>query len=96
MGMLVDLTGQRFGRLVVLHKEEIRGRKGHTNAVWRCRCECGGEIVAYSMNLRRGNTTSCGCYSRERHSKMLKDMWAMWKETKGNDHDKTAAAEAGT
>lgn len=95
MGTLVDLTGKRFGRLVVLRLEETRGNKHGTNAVWLCQCDCGGEKVAYSMNLRRGNTTSCGCYSRERHSKMLKDMWAMWKGTKGNDHDKTTAAEAG-
>lgn len=94
MGALVDLTGKRFGRLVVLGMEDLRGSKGHKNAVWRCRCDCGKEKVAYSMNLRRGNTTSCGCYSREQHSKMLKDIWAMWKETKGNDHVRESSAEA--
>ena len=78
---------------MVLRLEETRGNKHSTNAVWLCQCDCGGEKLAYSMNLRRGNTTSCGCYSRERHSKMLKDMWAMWKEAK---HEQTAAEKTGT
>lgn len=96
MSALVNLTGKRFGRLVVLRLEETRGNKHSTNAVWLCQCDCGREKLAYSMNLQRGNTTSCGCYSRERHSKMLKEMWAMWKEAKGRDHDKATAEEAGT
>lgn len=96
MGALVDLTGKRFGRLVVLRLEEMRGNKHGTNAVWLCRCDCGVEKVAYSMNLQRGKTTSCGCYSRERHSKMLKDIWSMWKGENGNDHEQTAAEKAGS
>lgn len=94
MSTIVDLTGKRFGRLVVLRLEETRGNKHRTNAVWRCRCDCGKEKVAYSMNLLRGNTSSCGCYSREVHSQMLRDMWAMWKEAKGNDHVREPSAEA--
>lgn len=94
MGALVDLTGERFGRLVVVGLDETRKSKSGTNAVWRCRCDCGGEKAAFGMNLRRGNTTSCGCYSRERHSQMLRDMWAMWKEAKGNDHVRESSAEA--
>ena len=36
---------------------------------WKCRCDCGGERLAASYNLRRGKTKSCGCLSREpRHS----------------------------
>lgn len=95
MKTIVDMTGERFGRLVVLGLEEVRGRNGRTNAMWRCRCDCGKEVVAYRMNLTRGNTTSCGCYSRERHSQMLRDMWAMWKEAKKDDHDAAAAPSAG-
>lgn len=94
MSTIVDLTGKRFGRLVVLGMEDLRGSKGHKNAVWLCRCDCGGEKIAYSMNLLRGNTTSCGCYSKEVHSKMLKDVWAMWKGVNGNDHVRESSAEA--
>lgn len=94
MGALIDLTGKRFGRLVVLRLEGTRGNKHGTNAVWRCRCDCGGETVAYSINLRRGNTTSCGCYAREVHRQILLDVWAMRKEAKGNDHVRESSAEA--
>jgi hypothetical protein len=58
-----DLTGQRYGRLVVL---EFAGQGANWNSKWRCRCDCGGYSVAYGNNLRRGLTTSCGCYHRER------------------------------
>lgn len=58
---VVDLTGQQFGRLVVLEREgSIRG-----HAAWRCRCECGKEIVTMSCSLRSGRTTSCGCFHKE-------------------------------
>lgn len=60
---LVDLTGQKFGRLTVLERaENAKDRKTR----WLCRCDCGNEIVVYGRYLRGGNTKSCGCYHRER------------------------------
>ena len=57
----IDLTGQRFGRLLVIREA---GRKnGHV--AWLCRCECGNEIVVSGDNLRRERTQSCGCLRRE-------------------------------
>ena len=55
---LCDLTGQRFGKLLVI------GREGATPsgyALWRCRCACGREIVVESRRLRRGSIKDCGC-----------------------------------
>ena len=57
----VDLTGQRFGRLVVVSRAKNKG--GLTR--WNCTCDCGNTSVAYGNNLRRGLTQSCGCYRRE-------------------------------
>ena len=57
-----DMTGMRFGRLVVLC-EDGRDNVGHV--LWRCRCDCGNEVTVQSNNLRTGNTTSCGCFQRE-------------------------------
>lgn len=55
--------GATFGRLVVLeYVGEIAGRQ----AGYRCRCECGREVVTAASRLRRGVTTSCGCYRAER------------------------------
>ncbi len=55
---MLNLTGQQFGRLTVLH----RGRRKY----WRCRCACGvtKEIRADSLRADRG-TRSCGCLQRE-------------------------------
>lgn len=62
MGKLIDLTGQRFGRLVVIERIGLNKNK---KATWLCRCDCGNEIVAISNSLRTGNTTSCGCAQRD-------------------------------
>lgn len=62
MGKLIDLTGQRFGRLVVL---DYLGLNKHRKAVWRCRCDCGKNVTAIGTELRSGHTKSCGCYDHD-------------------------------
>lgn len=59
---VVDLTGRRFGKLVVL---ERAGSAADGHAAWRCRCDCGNETVVTGAHLRKGETTSCGCWKRE-------------------------------
>ena len=61
MGKALDMVGKRFGRLVVL---ERAGNAGPC-AAWRCRCDCGNEIVTNGSCLRRGQTRSCGCLVEE-------------------------------
>lgn len=63
-----DITGMKFGRLTVLGFVGRRCDIGHgqnRDAMWRCRCECGNEIITGAYNLKSGNTTSCGCYNHE-------------------------------
>ena len=62
---MLDLTGQKYGRLTVIKEVE---RKGYTRR-WLCRCECGNETIVTQPNLRNGHTTSCGCVQREKTSK---------------------------
>lgn len=57
----IDLTGQRFGRLVVVSRAENKGQMSR----WNCVCDCGNTTTVYSSNLRRGYTQSCGCYRHE-------------------------------
>lgn len=59
---LIDLTGQRFTRLLVLSKD------GHIGpcVAWRCRCDCGAEHRVIAYQLKSGKTKSCGCWSRDR------------------------------
>lgn len=58
MPRLVDRTGQRFGKLVVL---ERNGTNALKKVLWRCRCDCGNELDVVAGSLVTGNTTSCGC-----------------------------------
>lgn len=66
MPSLIDLTGNRYGRLVVISRDAPK--KGYHGAMWRCRCDCGNETIVNSQNLKSGNTTSCGCYGIERRT----------------------------
>lgn len=59
-----DLTGQRFGRLVVTGMIYEDGKM--SRAI--CKCDCGNEIVRPITYLTTGDTTSCGCYHRDRTS----------------------------
>jgi len=59
----IDLTGRRFGRLIVLHDT---GERKNRCVAWHCKCDCGNEVDVRGDNLTSGNTTSCGCYNRER------------------------------
>lgn len=58
-----DITGRRFGRLIVAERIPGLGKYGH--AYYRCVCDCGGETTTKAAYLRDGRTTSCGCFSRE-------------------------------
>lgn len=60
-----DLTGQRFGRLVVV---EVEGARNSGEYKWLCRCDCGGEAIVLTSNLTRGNTKSCGCIRENRRA----------------------------
>jgi hypothetical protein len=57
----IDLSGERFGRLVALR---VAGRPDGVSS-WLCRCECGAEVEVKLGNLRSGNTRSCGCLRAE-------------------------------
>ena len=66
MGIFKDLTGMRFGRLVVIFRsEDYVSPKGKTCVCWLCRCDCGNDIIVNGRNLRKGNTKSCGCLKSE-------------------------------
>lgn len=61
----VNITGNRYGRVLVLRRNGLKSG----GAVWRCRCDCGKEFDAFGHNLRKGDTTSCGCFRSETTSK---------------------------
>ncbi len=76
---LKDLTGESYGRLVVLRLEElISNPGGSTDRTWRCRCACGGETVVRSASLKSGGTTSCGCTRYEKQRALLTKHGNYW------------------
>lgn len=72
---VVDLTGKRFGKLIVI--ERAGSKCGH--AAWLCQCDCGNQIIAVGNNLQK-RTNSCGCYQKEMAKKT--------KTTHGKSHSK--------
>jgi hypothetical protein len=56
----IDLTGQRFGKLVAQHFISGDGKKA-----WHCICDCGNAGPILGANLRTGRAKSCGCTRKE-------------------------------
>ena len=54
---IIDLTGQRFGKLTVIARAESKNKR----ACWLCECDCGNTIITTGKLLRNGKTQSCGC-----------------------------------
>ena len=80
-----DLTGQKFGRLVVVSQEP--SQKGRT--MWKCQCDCGNTVVKMGKLLRNGATRSCGCYTAEnrsnfnkKHSQYKTRLYHIWQHMK--------------
>lgn len=57
MNPAIDITGQRFGKLIALERVSNKGK--HT--CWKCQCDCGNICEIRTNSLKTGHTTSCGC-----------------------------------
>lgn len=95
MGKFIDLTGQRFGRLLVT-KRNGTGNTGQ--AVWLCSCDCGKEANVLMDNLRRGKQVSCGCYHLETITthgattgKVKTAEYKVWQEMRRRCYDENGA-----
>lgn len=82
MAKLIDLTGKRFGMLTVIELAEKKVfPSGQTQTQWKCKCDCGKEVIVLSRNLKTGNTQSCGCYAiacRTHHNKWGSKVYKCW------------------
>lgn len=63
MPNFIDLTGKRFGRVIVLNKKSNATRQN--SIAWECKCDCGKICLKSASNLRSGKSTSCGCFRKE-------------------------------
>jgi hypothetical protein len=57
-----NLTGKKFGRLIVLGFVKRKGNKYY----WHAKCDCGNEKIVRICSLKSGNTKSCGCFQRKK------------------------------
>lgn len=86
MENFIEMTGKRFGRLVVLERV---GSNKKGNAKWRCKCDCGNETVVDGCRLRSGYTRSCGCLYQEirrkiniTHGHSYERLHGIWRDMK--------------
>ena len=77
MPKLVDLTGKRYGKLVVLERKKSVNKRTY----WACECDCGNIVSIRSDTLGR-NANSCGCLKKEQDKKNLD------KYIHGKSHDR--------
>lgn len=62
MGKHIDITGNRYGRLLVIQRI---GTDKHGNATYLCLCDCGNMTIANVHQLKIGSKKSCGCLNDE-------------------------------
>ena len=87
---LVDLTGRRYGRLVVVKREGTHAfPNGKSTPTYRCLCDCGNETVVIADNLRNFHTLSCGCLqndarvkSHTKHGAVCHRLFTTWTNMK--------------
>lgn len=66
MGQLIDLTGKRFGRLLVTGRApNTYTKSGKLKVNWFCDCDCGRHTIVDGKSLRSGTTTSCGIHKQK-------------------------------
>lgn len=98
----IDLTGQTFGRLLVIG-EVGKNKAGHY--MWNCKCECGKSKVVNSYHLRSGAIKSCGCLRVDRnvafnkatkvtHGKRYTRLYNIWRGIKYRTKTKTSSKYA--
>ena len=71
---VIDLTGQRFGRLVVVKRApNIVYKNGSYTTAWECLCDCGNKTIVAGGHLKKKKhgTKSCGCVAKENAKKQL-------------------------
>lgn len=93
---IVDIAGQRFGRLLVL---SMAGKNSRNTVLWTCICDCGNAAVVLGTKLRSGHTISCGCAQRDAsrlaqtsHGMRRTPEYNIWRSMKSRCYKKTNAA----
>ncbi|EIF30926.1 hypothetical protein BCh11DRAFT_06438 [Burkholderia sp. Ch1-1] len=85
MGARIEISGQRFGRLLVIDKAPSNLGKSPVTR-WNCVCDCGETRIVTTFNLLRGRAKSCGCLHKEitsrnstTHGLTRSGAWKSWR-----------------
>lgn len=77
----IDLTGQKFERLLVIDRS---GNKSSSGGIkYNCRCDCGNKSEVEANRLRTFKTKSCGCLQKEtatKHGEWNSPTYISWKQ----------------
>ena len=88
MSKFIDRTGQKFGRLTLI--ERVENNK-FNQVQWKCRCDCGKEVIVKAYSLTTGQTKRCGCLKKEqdfiniikvKHRKCNTRLYNIWRDMK--------------
>lgn len=70
--MQIDLTGQRYNRLLVIERAaNYVSPTGKQQGRWCCLCDCGRTVFCTTGNLRKGDCQSCGCLGKEHRTSSI-------------------------
>lgn len=97
MSKLIDLTGQRFGRLTVTKRDDdYVFPNGKRLTRWECICDCGATVVVFGGNIRKGVVRSCGCLKSDiskelstTHGLSRSKLYGIWRGMKNRCYLKT-------
>lgn len=81
MSKIKDLTGMKFGQLVVIKRLKCNKWR---QSVYLCKCDCGNTIEVVGNDLKNGHTKSCGCTkcSQNRLTAIYPRLYNIWKKIK--------------
>lgn len=91
-----DLTGMRFGRLVVIERdfEEEKKHPSKGSTYWKCLCDCGNIKTILKNSLISGATKSCGCLRKQVSQERLSELSSLsYKDEIGNRYGKLVVVE---
>lgn len=74
-GRIINIVGQRFGKLIVLGQTDMRSTDNRI--LWKCQCDCGNIHYATASDLKRGKVKSCGCLISAGEEKISRILTAM-------------------
>lgn len=92
-----DLTGRKFGKFIVLKRDNSIKDK----TIWECKCDCGNIARVDRRNLISGNTSSCGCLIHEiqggntKHGMRETRLYSTWNNMKNRCKDKSNKSYGG-